>query len=80
MNPLRDVSPARWLAYLAVCVALAAVGGYLWIEHRQHFGGVLFYGPALACLLMHFMHRGHGHGGHGHSAHEHGRTDQVRRE
>ena len=36
MNALRDVSPTRWLGYLAVCVAFAGVGGYLWIEHRQH--------------------------------------------
>jgi hypothetical protein len=66
MSRFTEVSSARWLAYLAVCVGLAAVGGYLWTEHRQHLAGLLFYGLALACPLLHlFGHRReHGHAGH----------------
>jgi hypothetical protein len=45
--------------------ALAAIGLVLLIiDHWAHVFGVLPYLILLACPLMHFLHRGHGHGGH----------------
>jgi fatty acid desaturase len=63
----RDV-PSFWRspAGVALLVALAAAGFYLFTEHTAHVFGALPYLFLLACPLMHvFMHRGHGghHGG-----------------
>ena len=53
-----------------VLVGFLLVAGYfLFMEHRAHLGGVLYYLPflfLLACPLMHiFMHGGHGGHDHG---------------
>ena len=41
---------------------LAIIGTYLWMEHREHLG-LLLWLPLLACPLMHlFMHHGHAKG------------------
>lgn len=56
----------RTPAGFALCVLLAIVGLFLWVDHRAHILGALpFFLPLLICLGMHFfMHRGHGgHGG-----------------
>ena len=57
-----------------VLVGFLIIAGYvLFMEHRVHLGGVLYYLPflfLLACPLMHiFMHGGHG-------GHDHGRSDR----
>ncbi|NUZ08920.1 DUF2933 domain-containing protein [Piscinibacter koreensis] len=52
---------------LALLAAAAAVGFYLYSEHRGHLYGAWPYLFLLACPLMHlFMHKGHGQTGHGH--------------
>ncbi len=56
-----------------VLVGFLIVAGYfLFMEHRAHLGGFLYYLPflfLLACPLMHiFMHGGHG-------GHEQGKRD-----
>jgi uncharacterized membrane protein len=57
-------------AGLVVCLALAALGGWLLWSHTGHVLSALPFLLLLACPLMHLMHRGHGqHGaGHGQSA------------
>ena len=55
-----------------VLVGFLIIAGYfLFMEHRAHLGGVLYYLPflfLLACPLMHiFMHGGHGRQDHGRS-------------
>ena len=46
-------------------VVVGVIGLYLVIEHSTHVIAVLPYLVLLACPLMHFLHRGHGHhGGH----------------
>jgi hypothetical protein len=57
-----------------VLVGFLIIAGYfLFMEHRAHLGGVLYYLPflfLLACPLMHiFMHGGH-------SGHDHGNPDR----
>jgi hypothetical protein len=57
----------------ALCVFLAIVGVFLWLEHRAHILGALpLLLPLLICVGMHFfMHRGHGgHGGQSGGRHE----------
>jgi Protein of unknown function (DUF2933) len=52
-------------AGLVICLALAAVGGWLLWSHTGHVLLALPYLLLLACPLMHLMHRGHGrHGSH----------------
>ena len=50
---------------LAVCLLLAALGGYLLWTHTGHTLAALPYLLLLACPLMHFVHHGHGHKHHG---------------
>ena len=44
---------------LVVCLALAAVGGWLLWSHAGHVLSALPFLLLLACPLMHLMHRGH---------------------
>ena len=46
-------------------VVIGVIGLYVVVEHSTHFLAVVPYLVLLACLLMHFLHRGHGgrHGG-----------------
>lgn len=64
------LSSLKRLPWFYKCMFLgfaAALGFFLWAEHRAHVLGVLPYLIFLACPLMHlFMHGGHGHGGHHH--------------
>ena len=54
---------------VALC-AIAIIGYFLLVEHRQHLVQWLPYLILLLCPLMHlFMHRGHGHG-HQHQSHQ----------
>ena len=48
---------------LAVCLVLAALGGYLLWTHTGHTLAALPYLLLLACPLMHFVHHGHKHHG-----------------
>jgi len=53
------------IAWLGLCLGLAALAFFLWTEHRAHLLGWLPYIILLACPLLHvFMHGGHGHGSH----------------
>jgi hypothetical protein len=56
--------PSWWRTRSGVVMALflAAVGFFLWTEHRAHLLGALPYLILLACPLMHLFH----HGGHRH--------------
>jgi Protein of unknown function (DUF2933) len=52
-------------AGLVICLALAAVGGWLLWLHTGHVLSAPSYLLLLACSLMHLMHRGYGgHGSH----------------
>lgn len=48
---------------LAVCLVLAALGGYLLWTHTGHTLTALPYLFLLACPLMHFLPHGHKHHG-----------------
>ena len=57
-----QMTPVAWVA---LCLALAALAFFLWTEHRAHLLGWLPYLILLACPVLHiFMHGKHGHGGH----------------
>ena len=51
---------------LVLCLALAAVGGWLLWSHTGHVLSALPFFLLLACPLMHVMHRGHARHGSGH--------------
>lgn len=58
-------SPSFWTSSRGVVAlgAIAILGYFLVMEHRQHLFEWLPYLILLACPLMHlFMHHGHGHG------------------
>jgi hypothetical protein len=59
---------AGWLSSrrnVVLLVFLAAIGLFVFTEHRPHLLGILPYLLLLACPLMHLlMHRGHGKQGH----------------
>ena len=63
-----DAPPWFWRSRLGLgwLILAAAVGWFLWTEHKAHLFGALPWLILLACPLMHvFMHHGHGHR-HGH--------------
>ena len=81
MNQQQHEPPSFWRSpsSIAMLVATAVGGFYLYTEHRAHLFGFLPYLFLLACPAMHFfMHRGHGHGGHSHGQPR--STDDERRD
>jgi hypothetical protein len=59
-------------AGLVVCLALAALGGWLLWSHTGHVLSALPFLLLLGCPLMHFIHRGHAEHGS-----QHGKTTTL---
>jgi hypothetical protein len=67
MSWIRSRSGIVFLVFLGI------VGFFLVTEHTAHVFGALPFLLLLACPLMHFLHRGHGHARGGDPGRGHGR-------